>query len=178
MVKSEYDKARRERFKRSGTCVQCRAPSIGQVRCGSCAKKQRSKFKLWYKKNIESEQKRCLKYHHDNREESINRMKVFRSKNPEYFKEIKFGGNRERVIIRDRYACKKCGMSRTEHRRIFEIDLHVDHIDGRGYVIKKKLNKNPNHDMANLQTLCISCHMKKTVRVDIPRHGNKKNKII
>ena len=51
---------------------------------------------------------------------------------------------REKVLIRDGYKCVKCGS--TER-------LHVHHKDGSGQ------SNNPNNDMDNLETLCMSCHL-------------------
>lgn len=51
---------------------------------------------------------------------------------------------RERVLLRDAYACAACGA----------FGNHVDHIDGNSH----------NNDIGNLQTLCIGCHGRKTRR--------------
>ena len=75
---------------------------------------------------------------------------------------IRYSGNRELVIQRDGGRCVKCGMTRQQHRRIFNRDITVDHIDGRGYYtpVEEK-----NNDLSNLQTLCLICHgQKDTVR--------------
>ena len=51
---------------------------------------------------------------------------------------------RQRVLLRDRYRCRGCGL----------VGDQVDHID----------NDSHNNDMANLQTLCHSCHSTKTAK--------------
>lgn len=51
----------------------------------------------------------------------------------------RFGGNREKVLRRDRYRCIEC---KTTEK------LSVDHIDGN----------RSNNKLSNLQTLCFTCH--------------------
>lgn len=69
-----------------------------------------------------------------------------------------FDGLREQIIKRDGEQCVKCGMSRARHKEKYGRDITVDHIDGRGLNHKKdEKNNNPN----NLQTLCLSCHVRK-----------------
>ena len=53
---------------------------------------------------------------------------------------------KEQVRFRDHYKCQKCGCSQLENGR--QLDCH--HID---------YNKK-NHNINNLISLCISCHMK------------------
>src|SRR3990167_2428030 len=94
------------------------------------------------------------------------RNKIWVAKNPEkrkqYDKKAKnnslFGGLRELVIQRDGEKCLKCGITRAEHYLKYKRDITVDHINrlGRGVTQEQKDNR-----MENMQTLCISCHMKK-----------------
>ena len=56
---------------------------------------------------------------------------------------------RERVLVRDLYTCKHC-----KTLVIGKGQAHVDHID----------SNTANNAMDNLQTLCISCHGRKTQR--------------
>jgi len=63
-----------------------------------------------------------------------------------YKDEIRFGGNKEKSLIRDNYTCQDCG-SRD--------NLVTHHKDKSGN------SDNPNNEMDNLITLCRSCHMKK-----------------
>lgn len=74
-----------------------------------------------------------------------------------------FGGNRERVILRDGEKCVECGMTREEHKRKWGRDITVDHIDGNGrnVSVRKK-----NNNMDNLQTLCLSCHGSKDTPIN------------
>ncbi len=71
-----------------------------------------------------------------------------------------FGGNREKAIERDSYKCVKCGMTRQEHIDNYGEDITVDHIDKNGRYSKVK-----NHDLNNLQTLCLPCHLKKDAKL-------------
>ena len=63
--------------------------------------------------------------------------------------ELRFGGNREKTLIRDCYKCQMCG--KTHH----EIMLDVHHKDKSGRNKQKH-----NHSLDNLLTLCHSCHTK------------------
>lgn len=67
----------------------------------------------------------------------------------------RFGGLREEVIKRDNYQCLHCGMTREEHKKKWNLDITIDHIDGYGThsVIK-------HNYIENLQTLCLRCHGK------------------
>lgn len=62
-----------------------------------------------------------------------------------YKDRIRFSSNKKHVLERDGHKCVDC--SKTER-------LTVHHIDGSGK------SNNPNNDMDNLITLCISCHMR------------------
>ena len=70
-----------------------------------------------------------------------------------------FGGNREIAIQRDAEKCVLCGFTRKKHFKVYGSDITVDHIDGKGINSKVK-----NHNINNLQTLCIKCHTKKDVK--------------
>lgn len=70
----------------------------------------------------------------------------------------RFGYNRDIVIERDREKCISCGMTRKEHLEKWNCDLTIDHIDGQG-----RYSSLQNHDLSNLQTLCLSCHGKKDI---------------
>lgn len=58
-------------------------------------------------------------------------------------------------IVHKKYNnhCAHCGMSRKEHFKRFNQDLHIHHIDGNGC-----RSKNPNHNPNNLLLVCASCH--------------------
>jgi 5-methylcytosine-specific restriction endonuclease McrA len=61
-------------------------------------------------------------------------------------------------------------MNQEQHLVIFGVGLSVDHKDGNGVYSQKK-----NHDLNNLQTLCIRCHGKKDgLRGNQKRWGFKK----
>lgn len=76
--------------------------------------------------------------------------------------EYRFGGNREKTIIRDGGKCVKCGMNREDHQKRFSRDITVDHINGRG---RNTPTREQDNRLENLQTLCLECHGKKdTVR--------------
>lgn len=83
----------------------------------------------------------------------------------------RFGGNREKVLLRDNFKCIICNLSNEEHKIRFNRNLTIDHIDGNG-----RKSKNPNNDLKNLRTLCLTCHG----RIDGKRgeHKLKDNKNI
>lgn len=62
-----------------------------------------------------------------------------------------YGGNREKVIQRDKESCVRCGMTRREHHRRWYTDINVDHIS----------RDRSDNRMTNLQTLCLFCHGEK-----------------
>lgn len=68
-----------------------------------------------------------------------------------------FGGNREKVIIRDGERCIKCDMTRAEHKNLYGRDITVNHKDLNGRNKPKGLK---NNELDNLETLCIPCHVK------------------
>lgn len=68
----------------------------------------------------------------------------------------RFGGQREFVLDRDQHKCVICGMTQDEHRKLWNLGLTIDHIDGNGRYSEKQ-----NNDPDNLQTLCLRCHGKK-----------------
>lgn len=75
-----------------------------------------------------------------------------------YYDLYMFGGNRKEVFERDKYKCVKCGMTKKQHYKKYDVNLSVDHIDGFGRYVHPKLK---NNSMDNLQTLCLSCHGRK-----------------
>ena len=75
-----------------------------------------------------------------------------------------YGGNREKVIQRDGEKCIKCGITRKQHLRKYKRDITVDHINRLGRGVKLEIKDNR---LENLQTLCISCHMRKDGRKNL-----------
>lgn len=69
-----------------------------------------------------------------------------------------YGGLREKVMKRDKYQCRNCGCTRTDHKQRYGLDLSVDHIDSFGSNVSSDWKHNTP---ANLITLCSSCHMGK-----------------
>lgn len=71
----------------------------------------------------------------------------------------RFGQNwhetREKVLERDGYQCRCCGMSREDHQNAFNTGLSVHHIRPRSEVD----NLGRANFLTNLMTLCASCHM-------------------
>lgn len=76
----------------------------------------------------------------------------------EHAAKFRFGGNREAAIQRDGEKCMQCGLTRIEHKRKYNRDITVDHIDGNGNGKPKELK---NNSLDNLRTLCLTCHSRK-----------------
>src|SRR3989344_2488433 len=63
----------------------------------------------------------------------------------------RYGGLREKVIIRDKEKCVDCGMTRAEQRLKWNIDLRVRFKDGKGRY------KDRNMALDNMETVCSKC---------------------
>lgn len=68
----------------------------------------------------------------------------------------RFGGLRDDVLKRDDYKCLGCGMTNDEHIQLWNRNLTIDHIDGKG-----RYSDFPHNSLDNLQTLCLRCHGRK-----------------
>jgi 5-methylcytosine-specific restriction endonuclease McrA len=68
----------------------------------------------------------------------------YRTNNEIYHDKVRFGGNRRKVMERDKFTCINCS------RKYPYVNLVVHHIDGN----------NKKHVIDNLKTLCRSCHAK------------------
>ena len=88
-------------------------------------------YKCWYEKYLNTHQGRSTKFMHKKR----------------------FNGLRELVILKDEEKCRNCNLTRKEHKKIYGIDITVDHIDGNG-----RYSQIQNNNLNNLQTLCLKCH--------------------
>jgi 5-methylcytosine-specific restriction protein A len=79
--------------------------------------------------------------------------KIYAQQRADYFRncknELRFGGNRQNALERDKYTCQKCG--KTHHEAV--LDVHHKDKTGRN-------KKEHNHSLENLITLCHSCHTK------------------
>ena len=124
-------------------------------------------LKKWEVKNRDKRNEYSKRWQTKHKEQNLANKKRYKKEHPEKTKLYEdrkynkrfYGGLRYKVLERDNYACLKCGMTDDEHRRKWGKSIQVDHIDGQGHMVDK-----PNNKMSNLQTLCISCHMKKDQR--------------
>lgn len=57
------------------------------------------------------------------------------------------------ALTRDNWTCRMCKMTNEKHKEIWNRAITVDHIDGKGRYSSIK-----NHNLENLQTLCLRCH--------------------
>lgn len=70
---------------------------------------------------------------------------------------------REKVIKRDNNTCQNCGIEREKHKDKYNKGLHVHHKVPRSQILSDEPTKSEielANNMANLVTLCASCHRK------------------
>lgn len=91
-------------------------------------------------------------------------------KTVQYMHKYRFGGLREEAIKRDNERCVKCGMTRIQHKRVFNRDITVDHIDGQG-----RYAEEPHNELSNLQTLCLRCHGRKDMQMHLSQARKELN---
>ena len=126
-----------------------------------------------YKKYMKNNEQWKL-YQQTYRKENKDKIAQWREENKykcrECMEEKRFGGNRKKVLLRDNFECVICGISNEEHKKKFNRNITIDHIDGNG-----RNSKKPNNDMGNLRTLCLSCHGSIDGKrgIGIPRHRKK-----
>lgn len=82
------------------------------------------------------------------------------------------GGNRAAVLDRDGHACVQCQMTDSEHKAKWDRPITVDHIS----------KDRSDNSLANLQTLCLTCHGRKDLiprlrarKADVPRMVKMRN---
>ena len=68
---------------------------------------------------------------------------------------------RERILIRDKYTCQKCGFKNGDKNGSGDRPLHIDHI------VPLKFGGSNNEN--NLQVLCDECNLKKNSKLDYYR---------
>lgn len=117
-------------------------------------KRERASKRIWWQKNREALIIRLREYKKNLTPEQ--KLLQNRKRNAK----THFGGwdNREAIVQRDGEKCVNCGITRVEHYERYKQDLHVNHKDRYGRLVKKEL-KNNNPD--NLETLCLMCHAKR-----------------
>ena len=114
--KKEFDK-----FEKTKTCLVCG---------------KEFEVRQQYRKQIYCS-KQCL-----NKSEKLYGGK--QERDLDYKNQIRFSGNKYKVLERDNYTCQICGNT---------TQLVVHHKDDSGQ------SDNPNNDMDNLITLCRRCHI-------------------
>jgi 5-methylcytosine-specific restriction endonuclease McrA len=85
--------------------------------------------------------------------EEQTRYKAYKQAYKRYRDNERFDGLKKVVLERDNYTCQSCGMTNEEHISLFDRELTVHHLDGKGRYSKEK-----NNHIDNLQTLCLRCH--------------------
>ena len=100
----------------------------------------------------EKSNKQSKSWYDRNKQKRAEYTKKYRKKKKELFDKYKdlerFGGNKAKVLARDRHKCVIC----------FSQDkLNVHHIDGSGGG-RWTSYKDANNSMKNLVTLCFKCH--------------------
>lgn len=121
------------------------------------------KWRLYYIKNKD----KVAKYHkiHNlkNKVKIEARRKKYIKDNRDWYlflmrtrcNRLLFGGNKYKVLERDKNKCKKCGLTNKEHLGLYGASIHVHH---------KDMNRK-NNSMDNLITVCVSCHAKEHCKI-------------
>jgi len=151
--KVKYGRLSRIREKQKGKIckdINCIKPAKCKSYCNVHYNKYCSKphWKMYNQKYDERRKEYTRKYRKEKGIKSISAMH-----------KIRFGGLREEVIKRDNEKCVDCGMTRQEHKDRWGRDITVDHIDGNGRNANIK-----NHDIINMQTMCLRCHGRKDIK--------------
>lgn len=146
---------------RIAMCIKCNQISAIYALdlCSKCYFKKNNQLpktkerKRIYQKNYYQKNKeKCLSY-----SRKYSKTEKYKDIKKRYDKkhrdDIRFDGNREKVLRRDNYQCQECGT---------KDNLLVHHDDGKS---ARKNSAEVNNELSNLITLCNSCHMKK--------HGGK-----
>jgi hypothetical protein len=140
-------------------------------------KKIREWKKDWGKRNPEKVKLYHKKYREKNREKRRIYNRMHSKTNREYYNEWKrqwklnnpnlylkmtsdvlnkvHGFLRDKVLKRDNYTCRFCGLTNEEHIKKWGSRINVHHKDGEG-----TCSDNPNNIMRNMITVCKSCHTK------------------
>jgi len=129
-------------------------------------KENKDKIAQWRKENKD----KIAQWRKENKDKIAQWREENKYKCRECMEEKRFGGNRKKVLLRDNFECVICGISNEEHKKKFNRNITIDHIDGNG-----RNSKKPNNDMGNLRTLCLSCHGSIDGKrgIGIPRHRKK-----
>lgn len=144
---SERAKARRDKLKAEGLCIDCGTEPSQGARCAGCLERQREKNKRWSEKNREKLREKNRQWYFENKDASKGHGKKYRMKLRSQVIEV-LGG---------RCAC--CG--ETQHEW-----LHVDHKNkdgkkhrnevGRSTALYRDILANPAR--YELRVLCANCH--------------------
>lgn len=78
----------------------------------------------------------------------LNRKKIREIYTPKINDKRRFSGNREKVLIRDKYKCQICGEKNK---------LHIHHKKGDGFQ-NSRFKIKADNSLENLITLCNGCH--------------------
>ena len=137
-------------------CLQCgRLTTVpkNNPRKKFCSKKCVRKH--FYIHNKERERSMNRRWYLIHRDSEILKNKEYREQNRElfnwYHNKDRFNGIRDIILKRDQYKCRVCNCNSDKR-------LSVHHKDGTGYFMRMKLGITSNNDIANLITLCNSCH--------------------
>lgn len=79
-----------------------------------------------------------------------------------FMNKLRFGGLREKAIIKGEEKCFCCGITRITHYKKYNRDLSVHHIDLNG-----RNSQTKNNTLKNLVPVCLSCH----AHIHMTKHG-------
>ncbi len=124
--------------------------------------------------NKDEVNKHRREYRRKNKGEYNRKAKIYRDNNKDKMKEswnkTMFDGKKDQVLERDNWECQVCGMSQEKSIELFNRELSIHHIDGKGAYIPKEQK---NNDINNLITMCMRCHKSHHMKLDQKkRFGN------
>lgn len=76
---------------------------------------------------------------------------------------VNWSTQRLKAIKRDGEVCICCGLTRSQHRDLYNSDLEVNHI----IPFRNFLNHKEANNLKNLETLCKKCHGKREARKNV-----------
>jgi hypothetical protein len=78
---------------------------------------------------------------------------------------------KRRLVVKQDGECQNCGISREEHKEIYNMDLSVDHIIPRR-VFYQAEHLEESNQKNNLIAYCISCHQQIEAKKNEIKYGN------
>ena len=109
--------------------------------------------------NREEKNRKRREWRRKNKDRLNREAKKQRKKDPNItrsaWNNFAFDGKKDYILERDNWECQECGMSQEKSITLFNRELSIHHIDGKGAYTPKEQK---NNDIDNLITMCMRCH--------------------